>query len=142
MSVAVYSAWVVPQPARPTSSTGTRYGVVPDPSAGTSTGLGAGAGVGAQVGAHWARRRIGAAATIERNLDIGDRRYAEKASIEAIDAVGTALPVLVDLDPQGEERALGQLHAGPLADLLEHGATLADDHPLLALPLDDDLDGY
>ena len=34
----------------------------------------------------------------------------------------------------------GSCGTGPLADLLEHGAALADDHALLALPLDDDLD--
>ena len=72
MSVAVYSACVVPQPARPTSATGTRYGVVPDPSAGTGDRASAvRAGGGAHVGAHWASSRTGTAATIERSLDIG-----------------------------------------------------------------------
>ena len=32
---------------------------------------------------------------------------------EPLDAVGAALPVLVDLDPQVEVRALGQLRHGP-----------------------------
>ena len=52
---------------------------------------------------------------------------------EALDAVGAALPVLVDPHAQLEEGAGRELLAHPCADLLQHRAALADHHPLLAL---------
>src|SRR5215213_7172900 len=106
VSVAGYSACVVPHPAWRTSSTGTRYGVVPAPRSGTGTAeLG-----GAHVGAHWASSSTGTAATIERNVGM-TRPYAGAASVEAIDPIRPPLPVLVDLHAQGEERSFGQLLA-------------------------------
>src|SRR5215204_1828950 len=58
---------------------------------------------------------------------------------EALDAVGTALPVLVDLDEELDVDAFGQLRPHPSAHLFQDGTVLADDHALLAVPLDDDL---
>jgi hypothetical protein len=68
------------------------------------------------------------------------QRTTATVSSRGVHPVGAALPVLVDLDPQLEVDAVGHLGTGPLADLLEHAAALADHHALLALALDDDVD--
>src|SRR4051794_24276457 len=60
--------------------------------------------------------------------------------VEALDAVGAVLPVLVDGDEQLEVGAGRELLAHPRTGLLQHGAALADHHALLAVALDEDLD--
>ena len=64
----------------------------------------------------------------------------DEESVQALDAVGPALPVLVDLDEQLEVGPGRELLPRPDPDLLEHRAALADDHALLAVALDQDLD--
>src|SRR4051794_38624131 len=63
---------------------------------------------------------------------------------EALELLGIALPVLGDLDVQVEVDLLPQqgLDAAPRLgpDLLEPGATTADDDRLLARPLDEQVD--
>src|SRR5947209_8799607 len=65
------------------------------------------------------------------------RPWASEA--EAVQGAGTALPVGLDLDRQLHVGARLQLlaHGGP--DPFQHLAALADDDPLLRLPLDEDL---
>src|SRR6476646_614572 len=58
---------------------------------------------------------------------------------ESLDAIRSALPLLVDLHEQLEVRALRQLRASAFANLFQHGPTFADDHAFLAFTLDDDL---
>src|SRR3954452_9495169 len=58
---------------------------------------------------------------------------------EPVEGLGAALPVLVDLDEQLQEGALGKLLAHGGADLLQDLAPLADDDALLRLALDEDL---
>jgi len=61
------------------------------------------------------------------------------AVAEAFDPIRAVLPVLVDLDDELQEGTLRKLRPGARADLLEHTISLADDHPLLAVALDEDL---
>ena len=57
-----------------------------------------------------------------------------------LDPVGTALPILVDLHPQFEVDTFGHLLTGKLAGTLQDGSALADDHPLLAVAFDENVD--
>ena len=77
-----------------------------------------------------------AARSVRRSAGpVGPRR----SETEAVERLGAALPVLVDLHEQLDVGTGRQLLAHGDADLLEDGAPLADHDPLLRVALDQDL---
>src|SRR5215211_3630845 len=88
------------------------------------------------------RRRLRSAPACSYSLPstMGARSTVCGFLIQALDAVGPVLPVLVDRDEQLQVGAGRQLLPGPRTGLLQHGAALSDHHALLALALHQDLD--